>query len=1180
MDARKEYNMLFSLNAQVGPGYAKAFKSAQDEIANVQKEIVALNKTQGDIKAYQKQQAAVDATEKKLARLKTQYANIEEELKKTGNESSDLKNKLLDKQQRIEKTENALSAYREKLQRTGEALREAGIDTNDFAKGTAELGAKLNELKEKQGAAADEAARLGSAAAQSFDIMQQAIATAGVAVALKEIAGYFKGSAEASMEFETAMTGVAKTTDLTTSEFAAMSAEIARMSTEIPATTTELAAIAETAGQLGIAKNSLLDFTEIMAMLGTATNMTSDEAATMLAQFASITGMDPSQYSNLGSSVVALGNNYATTEKNIADMGQSIAAAGAIAGMSEADIIGVSAAVTSLGITAQAGGTSMMKLISDINSAVSSGEGLEDWAKVAGASADEFARAWRDDAAGALDMFVRGLNAAYESGRDVYGMLDELGVSETRMVTMTTSLAKAGDRLTDTLSDSNAAWAANTALSTEAEKRYATTQSQLTLLQNAYGNLNVAVGDVFTPTLRELYGAGADVLGEIEEFVVKHPEVVKGVTAFVGVVGLATGALSAYTLAARAARAISAAFMVSTGVALGPVMAVVGGVAALTAGVIALSEASKSWVDESWQLTATSRAQENELRDLNAEYERLTAARGEDNKEAYQLQGQIASLTREYKYGKQTLAEYRAEQERVVSDYAKEAASHKEALQAIEDQRRESMSLISELQSLMFSGAAEIDEHLALAVIDELNRALPELAVSYDTAAKASSEYFDALRAGATAQAAELDVEERRKQLAELTGKQGGFGEDMAEAERNAKLAREEYDAMVKAIMGTPFADGFMHDTSGEFGAARKGMEEQASLFEEAKALYEENSAAIEALKEELAAYREEQDRAAESGENIADVIGSIDAEMRALADAYKETYDAALESIGGQYDLWDRADKAVAISAGTINSALESQISYWREYNADLAELGERTGNIEGLQEVIASFADGSKESVNAIAGMAGASDKELEAMVKNWRALHTAQQDAAGGLASMETDFAATMQGLREELETFVAETNLSDEARKNGMLAAEGFARGVEDMLPEVRAAFKEMKRVSEDALRTAYKINSPSKVMWELGEFAVAGFTGGVAAMKPAVADVMADTAGAGIEALSAPSASRGDSFTITVSPQYTVTGKESADDLRSVFAENNENLRELVEDVLRRRNIDAARRAYN
>ena len=145
------------------------------------------------------------------------------------------------------------------------------------------------------------------------------------------------------------------------------------MSTEIPATTDEIAAVAEAAGQLGIQKDSLLDFTETMIMMGTATNMTADEAATSLAQFANITGTSADEYDRLGSTIVALGNNFATTESEITEMATRLASAGTLAGLTEAEILALSTAMSSVGIEAEAGGTAMTQTLSAIESAVTLG---------------------------------------------------------------------------------------------------------------------------------------------------------------------------------------------------------------------------------------------------------------------------------------------------------------------------------------------------------------------------------------------------------------------------------------------------------------------------------------------------------------------------------------------------------------------------------------------------------------------------------------------------------------------------------------------------------------------------------------------------------------------------------------------------------------------------------------
>ena len=78
----------------------------------------------------------------------------------------------------------------------------------------------------------------------------------------------------------------------------------------------------------------------------------------------------------------------------------------------------------------------------------------------------------------------------------------------------------------------------------------------------------------------------------------------------------------------------------------------------------------------------------------------------------------------------------------------------------------------------------------------------------------------------------------------------------------------------------------------------------------------------------------------------------------------------------------------------------------------------------------MIASFADGSAESVNAIAGMANASDDELRKMVSNWQKLQE-EQAAAGSLAEIETEFIAAMDNIQQELEATIAEMNLADAA-----------------------------------------------------------------------------------------------------------------------------------------------------
>lgn len=569
MSAFKEYTMMFQLNAKLGGSYSKAFKQAVQELESMQKEIQELSKMQADISAFQKQQAAAEATRKRLEMLRQQYDNIQREMEETGNESSDMKNKLLAKQLQIDKTSASLEKQTAKLNEMSSALEEAGINTDDLAHSSEQLAGEIDALKKKEEAAAEKANTFGVRAETAFNAVHEAIVAAGVAAALKEIYEYFSDCSQASMDFESAITGVAKTTDLTDSELATMSDSIKALSTEIPATTEEIAAVAEAAGQLGIQKDALLDFTEIMTMLGTATNMTADEAATALARFANITGMATDNYGRLGSVIVDLGNNFATTESEIVAMGTRLASAGKLAGLTEPEIMALAAAMSSVGIEAEAGGTAMTQTLNAIEKAVAKGgDDLAEFARIAGMSSEEFSSAWKNDAMSALTSFIGGLGKLDEQGESTVLVLEDLGLTGIRQSNMLKALGLAADQMTGAVNTANTAWQQNTALTNEANKRYTTVQSRLTMMQNAYNNLKVAIGDAYTPALGKSYELGAKVLNSFTEFVQKNPALVNAVTAFAGSIGLVATALAGYTIAIKIARAATAAFATVSTVAL------------------------------------------------------------------------------------------------------------------------------------------------------------------------------------------------------------------------------------------------------------------------------------------------------------------------------------------------------------------------------------------------------------------------------------------------------------------------------------------------------------------------------------------------------------------------------------------------------------------------------------
>lgn len=133
---------------------------------------------------------------------------------------------------------------------------------------------------------------------------------------------------KASIDFETAMSGARKTLGLTREETKALGSEIIDLSLRIPVAATELGKIAEIAGQLGVGRNDIVVFTETIAKLGATTSLTTEDAATSIARFANITGLSLQNVGSLGSVIVELGNNFATTEPEILAMATRLAAVG------------------------------------------------------------------------------------------------------------------------------------------------------------------------------------------------------------------------------------------------------------------------------------------------------------------------------------------------------------------------------------------------------------------------------------------------------------------------------------------------------------------------------------------------------------------------------------------------------------------------------------------------------------------------------------------------------------------------------------------------------------------------------------------------------------------------------------------------------------------------------------
>jgi TP901 family phage tail tape measure protein len=313
------------------------------------------------------------------------------------------------------------------------------------------------------------------------------------------------GAAKAAIDFESSFAGVRKTVKATEAEFAALSAGFREMAKTIPVSVNELNSIGAAAGQLGIKQENVLGFTKVMAQLAVTTNLSSQEASMSLAQLANITQMPQTEFDRLGSTVVILGNNMATTEGKIVDFGLRIAGAGQQAGLSEPQILAIGAAMASVGVEAEAGGTAVQKVLLDmLKSVVLGGENLAVFARTAQMTSAQFKEAFQKDAGGAFLAFVEGLGA---QGQQAIQTMADLGLEDQRLLRSFLALSGAGDKLRVGMDLANKGWAENTALTKEAAERFKTMESRLTLLWNRVKDVGITLGFALAPAIEDVMAA-------------------------------------------------------------------------------------------------------------------------------------------------------------------------------------------------------------------------------------------------------------------------------------------------------------------------------------------------------------------------------------------------------------------------------------------------------------------------------------------------------------------------------------------------------------------------------------------------------------------------------------------------------------------------------------------------
>ena len=360
-------------------------------------------------------------------------------------------------------------------------------------------------------------------------------------------------------DYESAFAGVKKTTDATEEEFAVLYDQLLQIAETNPTGFVEAAGIMEMAGQLGVAKEELAGFTQAYIGLQESTNINGEDGAADLARFLNVTEKSTANIDRIGGVIVGLGNNFATTENEILQMATRMGATADLAGFSATEILAFSAALSSVGIRAEAGGSAAGKLMKKmqlaaevggtaqeklaaagyefesgldfVNALASMKKGdiadiadkmgmtvdavkdlgdswlsLEQFSEVMGMDKAGFLDSWDAGAAQSMLKFFQGLgNLDPESGNSILAQLAEMDITEIRLSNLVAAMAGNSAIFEAALTEAYKQYAADpnsNAMAEEVAKRYATQESQNAMLGNKLENSMADLGDNLVKALQ------------------------------------------------------------------------------------------------------------------------------------------------------------------------------------------------------------------------------------------------------------------------------------------------------------------------------------------------------------------------------------------------------------------------------------------------------------------------------------------------------------------------------------------------------------------------------------------------------------------------------------------------------------------------------------------------------
>lgn len=944
-------------------------------------------------------------------------------------------------------TEDALAQVADAMDDATHAIDDTGDAAGRAARGMEDLG--------------EEAEKAGRKSSESMMSLGDVLQTVGIVFALKEIAGAFMECSDAAAEFETSVAMVSTVADTTVLSADELSAQISALSAETGKGVNDLAAATYNAISAGVATENAVSTVGEASKLATAGFTSETSALSVLTTALNAYQLESSEVTDISDSLVTAQNlGVLTIDQMASSMGKAISTASAYS----VDLYNLESAYVSLtkaGISVEESTTYVSSMMNEL------GSGSSEVAKILSEETGMSFGQLMDQGytlADVLGILYDSVNQDSEALMNLWGSA-EAGKASNAIInqgleTFSTNL----DKLANSAGTTQRAYDAMTETTAHGTER----------MDNSFANLSIAIGEDLNPAIGAFRNGIADVMDKFTELITKNPIITAVFTGLITAIGVLTLGLGGYTIATKAAKLATAAWTAVMN--MNPVFLAITAVTALTAGIVALAAVMGESESEYDTWTYATQRQYDELQNLNGEYERACEMYGETSEEALRLKYQVDDLSESFGQNKQTMEDFLSECDSVIESCQQMADEYDENMRTMHSNEIGTLALVQKLDDLANSTDNTAGKQMQMeAIIAELNGTVDGLNLSYGDLINNQEAAVSSLREYAEAQIRQEKMQAQYEAYVQSIVKEAeaqeqlvAVKEELAAAQEAYNIAEEEYldyQSRVTKYDTTGFAGlgnawgpyGKALDTATENVAALEAREaELNAVLEEQQNIQSECETAWEELTNSTAEAAAEAAAASDGYTEAKGVLEEYSEQIRQLCEDYDAAYQSALDSIQGQYSLWDEANEIAAMSKESIEQALQSQTDYWNAYYVNLETLRNRAENIEGLSDMLAELSDGSGESAAMLDGLAKLNDAELTEIAQQFLELQEAQSNTATSTAEVQTDFEDAMDAMQEKMAETVDAMNLSDEAKTNAKSTMDAYVKEIEDGVARAQSA----------------------------------------------------------------------------------------------------------------------------